>query len=123
MLPNNALVLASTANNANSATGPIKASTWARATFQAVLTGTPTGTLQVQGSNDFFDGPDSARQAQSWVPTNWENIGSSIAVSSSGGFLTPEIETCYEYMRVTYTDGSSGAATGTITIRAKSLGF
>lgn len=98
-----------------------------RASFQAVVTGsTATGTLQLQVSNDIPIG----LPANQFVPTNWTNLGTSVAVAAAGVFFVPAIasnvgyiETCYEYMRVNWTDGSSGANTGTVICRMKSDGF
>lgn len=96
-----------------------------RASFQAVVTGsTSTGTLQLQVSDDKAVG----LPANQFVPTNWTNLGSSVAVAAAGIFWVPAIsgttgyvECSYEYMRVVWTDGSSGANNGSVICRMKSM--
>lgn len=98
-----------TVTNANIASAPLWADNILRASFQFVFTGTPTGTLQLQWSNDMSTG----LPANQFVPANWTNLGSSVAVAAAGIFAIPYQEFCYEYLRVLYTDGSSGASTAT----------
>ena len=102
------------ANNQNA--GVWSQGLW-RVSVQAVFTGSsPTGTLQLQRSNDFSD---SVSNPNSFTPINWSNIGSSVSVSGTGAYLIPETEICYEYVQLLWT-ASSGA--GTITARFKALG-
>ena len=88
-----------------------------RVTFQIVGTGTTNGSIQIQGSDDQSVG----LPANQFQPTNWNNVGASVAVVGTTPSITPEIETCYEYMRLVFTDASGGAATGTISARAKGI--
>lgn len=118
MRPNNSLILNALPANANQVSTVVWALDIVRASFQWVATGTAAGTLNVQASNDqAFGAP-----ANQFLPTNWATIAT-IAVPSSGPFNSGEIETSYEYLRVTYTDGSGGTATGTISVRMKSMGL
>jgi hypothetical protein len=90
-----------------------------RASFQFVVVGTVNGSFQLQVSNDKASGvPPNQFQ-----PSNWSNVGSSVALTSAGPYLIPETEMSYEYLRVVYTDASGATATGTITGRMASKGL
>lgn len=83
--------------------------------IQAVATGTPTGTLKVQVSND----PLSVNSID--APTNWSDLsGATVNVTSSGSFLIPRVESSYQWIRAVYTD--TGAGIQTITTVADSSG-
>lgn len=116
MRPNNNPVLTNV-----SASGTISSNAqWSdmiiRFSFQAVVTGSASGTIIAQASNDFFVGAPPNQ----FKPTNWSNIGSSVTVTNTGVYIIPEIESSYEYIRLTYTDTSGGTATGSISARMKS---
>lgn len=121
MKPANDIAIATAAANA-AVTGKTQ---WTfgvvRVTFQAVFSNTTAaGTLQVQGSNDYATGLPPGQ----FIPTNWSSVGSPITVSSSATvYMTPEIETCYEYMRLIYTDTGGGTSTATVTARMKNFAF
>lgn len=79
---------------------------------QIATTGSGSGTLKFQASNDDFTGSPTA-------PTNWSDIPSaSIVVTGAGAFLIPKIEFCYQWVRLVYTN----TGTGTISIVFKALG-
>lgn len=82
--------------------------------IHVVFTGTPTGTFKLQGSNDpLYDGPPSSQPA---TPTNWSDIDdSSEGVSAAGDFMWNVTDAMYNWVRLIYTDGSSGASTAVIT--------
>lgn len=76
---------------------------------QAVYSGTPTGTLKLQASNDAFL-PVNDNQPQ--VPVNWTDIAnSSVAISSSGVYIWNFNGSFYTFVRLVYTDSSGGAST------------
>ncbi len=79
-----------------------------RASFQAVVTGSgAAGSFQAQASNDkAFGAPPNQ-----FVPTNWSNLGSSVAVAAAGIFFIPAIECSYEYLRLIYTSTATGVET------------
>jgi hypothetical protein len=82
--------------------------------FSVFFTGTPTGTFYLEGSNDPYviGTPTNSNQA----PTHWSTIqGTSIAVSAAGDVSWDYGGTGYQFVRVSYTDGSSGASNATIT--------
>lgn len=83
--------------------------------IQATYTGTPTGTFKLQASADKFD---YANPTQPPVPTHWTDIsGSSQAVSAAGDFMWNVTGCFYTYVRLVYTDGSSGASTAVLNAR------
>ncbi len=120
MRPNNVLVMNALATSASRNSSAIWSEFLVRASFQAVVTGSSSaGTLQMQGSNDY----PGEKQGTLFTPTNWSNVGSAVTVSAPGVFLIPSTECSYEYIRVTYTDTSSGSGNGVISIRMKSIGM
>lgn len=84
--------------------------------IQIVFTGVPTGTFKLQASCD-----NSATQTavgQPYAPTNWTDIPTATAaVSAAGSVLLrdPAYFASYSFVRVVYTDGSSGVSTAIIT--------
>jgi hypothetical protein len=72
---------------------------------QITSTGAGAGTLQLQGSNDYF-------VAAPFAPVNWSNIGTSVSVSGAGVFLIPVFQICYQSIRAVYTN----TGTGTISV-------
>lgn len=115
MRPVNCQIL-SAAANADQNSNPQWAQDIVRASFQAVVTGsTASGTLQLQFSNDQAVGVAPNK----FVPTNWSNLGSSVSVAASGVYSISEVECSYEYLRLVWTDSSSGTNNGTVTARMK----
>lgn len=92
--------------------------------IQIVFTGTPTGTFKLQGSSDnIIVGIPSLIATQS--PIHWTDlVNSSESVSAAGSLIWDVPNPGYNYVRVIYTDGSSGVSTAVITsarINAKSI--
>lgn len=89
--------------------------------FQVVITGTPVGTLDLQGSNDFGTvkpaGPDQGNPGV----VNWTDIANSSAAVSGAGTVTWNFNgVFYKWIRVNYIAVSG---TGTMTIRVNTKGF
>ena len=88
--------------------------------IQLVITGTPTGTFKLQGSCDPVPAPSQmfgANGVVTYTPTNWTDIANtSDAVSAAGSLLYNLEGTFYNYVRVVYTDGSSGSSTAVLTV-------
>lgn len=81
--------------------------------IQAVWTGTPAGTFKLQASAD----PATAYIESQNTPTNWTDIAnSSYAVSGAGSYMWNVFDIMYNYIRVVYTDGSSGTSTAVLTV-------
>jgi len=87
----------------------------------AIITGTPTGTLKIQASND-PETNDTQYNTTAGVPpavgpTNWVDItDSSFPVTSSGETMWNVRYIGYNYVRVVYTDSSGGTSTATMKI-------
>jgi hypothetical protein len=80
------------------------------------ITGTPTGTITLQASNDPETNDTQTNSSQhlpgAVPPTNWATIANtSQSVTTSGTTLYNVADIGYNFVRVTYTDGSSGAST------------
>lgn len=89
--------------------------------IQAAITGTITGTMNLQGSDDFGTiqpgGPDNGAPGV----TNWSDItGSSTSIAGAGSAIWNAEGVFYKWVRVNYV-ATSG--TGTITIRINTKGF
>lgn len=83
----------------------------------AVITGTPAGTIKLQACNDPETNDTSPIPNPQANPTNWVDIAnSSFAVSSAGETMWNVRDIGYNYVRVAYVDGSSGASTAVVNI-------
>lgn len=88
---------------------PTNLDTSASYAIQAIFTGSPLGTLQLQGSNDNDD----------VTPTNWTTITDSIqSISAAGSYLVNVEFPVYCWVRLTYTR-TSGSGTLNAKINAK----
>jgi hypothetical protein len=96
-------------------------------TMSAIITGTPTGTIQIQASNDpetndtQTNMPTVPGQTMpnppSVAPVNWVTITNSpFIVSSAGQEMWNVNYAGYNYVRVQYLDGSGGTSTATMKI-------
>ena len=91
--------------------------------IQAVYTGTPTGTLKLQGSSDPSGDVASPPNATN-IPVNWSDIlNSSQAVSAAGNFMWNVSDVQYNWVRLVYTDGSGGSSTAILNARINAKGF
>ena len=78
---------------------------------QAVVTGTSTGTLNIQFSNDVVD-PTNVP-----VPTNWSNItGITVAIAGAGVYQIPKFDVCYAWLRASFVHTNAAAGTITVTL-------
>lgn len=95
--------------------------------MSANISGTPTGTLSIQASNDPETNDTQTNQATvpgqppsnppSKAPTNWVTIANStFAVTTSGETMWNVNAVGYNYVRVQYLDSSGGTSTATMTI-------
>ncbi len=88
--------------------------------ISAIVTGTPTGTIKLQASNDPETNDtqvNSTGLPPAVGPVNWVDIAnSSFALTTSGGTLWNVNAVGYNYVRVVYADTSSGASTATMDI-------
>ena len=90
-------------------------------TVQAVYTGTPTGSLKLQGSNDKFE---YVNAAQPQVPTNWNDIKNSSFSITSAGICTWNVQgPFYNYVRLVFTDGSGGLSTAVLNATFNAKGY
>lgn len=124
MRPSNSLIVNGAIGSASFNSGPVWAYDIVRCSVQvSVPTGGVNGSLQLQASNDQFQGvPPNQFQ-----PTNWSNVGTASVTfsttSTAKTFLIVETECCYEYLRVAFTDSTGGAGTGALTVRMKAFGL
>lgn len=90
-----------------SANGPtIDSSELLYMSVQIVATGSPTGVVKIQGSND------PGNSLSNTVPTNWTDLTSkSKTLTTSGAFMIEMFQPAYRWMRVVYTAGGTGTVT------------
>lgn len=85
-----------------------------------VVTGTPTGTVKLQASND----PETNTTVPLDTPINWVDItGSDATVTAAGEVLWDAHDIAYNYVRVIYTDtsGATSLATANIIFNGKGI--
>lgn len=83
----------------------------------AIVTGTPTGTIKLQASNDPETNDTVPSGAPFPTPTNWVDIAdSTFTLVSAGETMYNVRDVAYNYVRVVYIDASGGASTATVTI-------
>lgn len=88
----------------NETSGPCDVSQLSSFSLQSISTGTATGTIQVQVSND-----PPANGDPGITPSNWTNLaGATIAVTAASTLLLPRTASCYNWLRLTFTT-SAGA--------------
>lgn len=90
----------------------------------ANITGTPTGTILLQASNDPETNDVTPLGTPAPLPTNWSTIANtSTNVTTSGTTLWNVSDVGYNYVRVVYTDTSSGASTATMNVVVNGKGM
>lgn len=83
--------------------------------IQASFTATPTGTLKLQASTDKFSSNNALDPDGLTVPAHWDDItGSPVSVSAAGTYTWNVTGCFYNYVRLVFTDGSSGASTAVL---------
>lgn len=105
--------------NYNSPYMPLKSNFMYSMAF--IVTGTPTGTVQIQASNDPETNDTQYNQAAAMPPSvgpvNWVTITNSpFVLSTSGETMWNVRDVGYNYVRVQYLDASGGTSTATATI-------
>lgn len=110
---NVALIPAGTVMNADLASSAAQLLDMSGYSIQVVFTGTPTGTFKLQASSDPYS---KGTLSPAPAPSHWTDVASSsVAVSAAGNYMWNVTDVFYDYVRVIYTDGSSGASTAVIT--------
>lgn len=88
---------------------------------QAEVTGTSTGVLKLQASND----PLQTLQLDSLgnaIPINWSDVPSAtVAIAGAGIYLIPFTQVCYRWIRCKFVH--TNGATGTIVANMNTQGF
>lgn len=83
----------------------------------AIIAGTPTGTIKLQVSNDPETNDSMPSNNSQPQPTHWIDLAnSSVAVSAAGETMWSVKDCSYNWVRVSYVDGSSGSSTATMSI-------
>lgn len=118
MRSSNELVYTAGNSIASSSSNSLLSEQWVRTSFQIACTaGGINGTFSVQGSNDIAVGVPPNQ----FIPTNWNNIGSSQSVVCSFSVgtcaLIPWFDTCYKYHRLIY--AAVGGTAGSFSARAE----
>lgn len=86
-------------------------------TMAANITGTPTGTIKLQASNDPETNDTMPLGTPRPEPTNWADItGSTFVVTTASTIMWNVRYIGYNYVRVVYTDTSGGTSTATMQI-------
>lgn len=75
--------------------------------IQSIYSGTASGTITVQGSNDWVL-PANAQ------PTNWANIGSAVTIATNQQMIVNYADMYFRWVRVVFT---TAAGTGSVTVK------
>lgn len=113
--------ISNTIMSANIASAAIDLQQIVKMSAQIIVgTGTATGSIQLQVSNDRVPAANLFNDA---VFVNWSNLGSATAVTGTGVLLIAQQDMCYRAMRVVYTDSSGGTATAHLTAQLMLMGI
>jgi hypothetical protein len=114
---NRILTVPSTAVNTNGIA--VDCSNVIQASVHVVATGTPTGAVKIQVSNDSPIGL-AGQNGSPWVPTNWVDLASvTIPVTAAGSFLIPKFDVCYQFIRAVYTGTGTGTAVANLKVHSR----
>lgn len=103
---NQALELDGTDMQATITSEPLYLGSIINCSFQIVYTGTPNGNFKLQASNDIVD---SIKDVSSSDIVNWTDItGTTVNITSAGSHLYELEAIGYQWIRVVWTDSSSG---------------
>jgi hypothetical protein len=107
-IQNESLTLSGTDMTDNITSSPVWLAHIAYYSIQLVFTGTPNGTLKLQVSND--NGMIDSHDPSSASITNWTDLAdSSQVISASGDHMWNERAAGYRWVRVVWTDNTSGS--------------
>lgn len=85
----------------------------------AIISDTPTGSIKLQVSND----PETNDTIPLVEPPNWVDLlGSSFSLTDEGETMWNVHEVAFNYVRVVYTDASSGSSNAMMDIIVNSKG-
>ena len=99
--------------NANSVSTAIPLKNLYLYNVTAVITGTPTGVIELQASSD----PETNPSQTVPPPANWITItNSNFTLSSAGKTMWNDTDVAYNWVRVKYTDASGGMSTAVMDI-------
>ncbi len=105
-IQNEALTLSGTDMRDDITSNPIWLGHIAYYSIQLVFTGTPNGSFKLQASNDI--GSNEMNLANASI-TNWTDIsGSATTVSAAGDLMFNAENAGYRWVRVVWTDSTSG---------------
>ena len=109
------IIPASTVMNATINSSPMQLMDSFIYSIQIFFTGTPTGSFKLQASSD--PAAESVGYGNAIkLPSNWTDVAnSSFSVSAAGNVMWDVNMPGYNWVRVVYSDTSSGASTAIIT--------
>ena len=84
--------------------------------IQMTVDGTPNGTFKLQGSNDF-----GGKDADNPSIANWADLGIDVAVTSAGSYVLSDSDCGYRWVRLVWTDSSTGASTVEVRFNVKGV--
>lgn len=88
--------------------------------IQAVITGTPTGSVRLQASNDQFVEIEPGNNP----PIVWTDIsGSTFTVTAAGNEMWNVSDVGYTWVRIAYTDTSGGTSAAVMNANVNIKGF
>lgn len=118
MKPNSSPYLNSVDASINQASPAIPIQQVFSISAQVIVTGSSTGSLQFQVSNDTADLCTTDSKGN-LVPTNWSNLGTAVTVGSAGITLIGQTYVCNQFMRAVWTHNNGSAGTLTVQVNTQ----
>lgn len=116
-MTNSAGALAGTVMNANFASLGYPLTLYYAYSIQVVYTGTPTGTLKLQCSDDPLGNYGNTVLLPQNQPVNWTDVTTSpVTISAAGNYVWNCWAIGYNWTRLVYTDSSGGTSTAILTV-------
>lgn len=120
----NKQIQTATALNANSNGPAVQLKNILMYSIMCIITGVPTGTITLEGSNDPETNDTNPSNNPQPAPVNWATIDNSDeTVTAAGNVMYNVHDVAYNYVRVVYTDASVGASTAVMSVIINAKGI
>lgn len=121
MRPNSITTISAADASTDKSGGVIDATKLLYVSAQCISTGSSTGTVQLQFSNDQPKSAPVDPVTGLPVPTNWSNLGTAATITADSVTNVAPTQICANYLRAIYTHNNG--STGTITVNLNTQGF
>ena len=102
-IKNEDLTTSSVDLTSNITSDPVWLAHIANYSVQVTVSGTPNGSFKLQGSNDF-----GGKDASSSSITNWSDLSIEQVITASGSYMLSDANCGYKWVRLVWTNSTSG---------------